>query len=48
MMARLLFGTLDPFQWMLLGGLDVTRSTDDWQVETVERAGRADDGAPRR
>ena len=40
-MARLLFGTLDPFQWMLLGGLDVSRSTDDWQVETVEaRDGR--------
>ena len=40
-MARLLFGTLDPFHWMLLGGLDVTRSTDDWQVETVEeRDGR--------
>lgn len=41
-MARLLFGTLDPFQWMFLGGLDVTRSTDDWQVETTERReGRA-------
>jgi uroporphyrinogen decarboxylase len=36
-MARLLFGTLDPFQWMFLGGVDVSRSTDDWQVETVER-----------
>ena len=40
-MARLLFGTLDEFQWMLLGGLDVSRSTDDWQVETTEqREGR--------
>jgi uroporphyrinogen decarboxylase len=40
-MARLLFGTLDPFQWMFLGGVDVTRSTDDWQVQTTERvAGR--------
>jgi uroporphyrinogen-III decarboxylase len=36
-MARLLFGTLAEFQWMLLGGLDVSRSTDDWQVETTER-----------
>jgi uroporphyrinogen-III decarboxylase len=36
-MARLLFGTLGEFQWMLLGGLDVSRSTDDWQVETTER-----------
>ena len=36
-MARLLFGTLGHFQWMLLGGLDVSRSTDDWQVETTER-----------
>ncbi len=26
-MARLLFGTLGEFQWMLLGGLDVSRST---------------------
>ena len=40
-MARLLFGTLGEFQWMLLGGLDVSRSTDDWQVETTEqREGR--------
>jgi uroporphyrinogen-III decarboxylase len=40
-MARLLFGTLEPFQWMFFGGLDVTRSTDDWQVETIEeRQGR--------
>lgn len=40
-MARLLFGTLAEFQWMLLGGLDVSRSTDDWQVETgEERVGR--------
>jgi uroporphyrinogen-III decarboxylase len=36
-MVRLLFGTLEPFQWMFFGGLDVTRSTDDWQVETHER-----------
>lgn len=36
-MARLLFGTLGEFQWMLLGGLDVSRSTDDWQVETTEQ-----------
>ncbi len=36
-MARLLFGTLDEFAWVLLGGLDVSRSTDDWQVETTER-----------
>jgi hypothetical protein len=36
-MARLLFGTLAEFQWVLLGGLDVSRSTDDWQVETSER-----------
>ena len=36
-MARLLFGTLAEFQWMLFGGLDVSRSTDDWQVETTER-----------
>jgi uroporphyrinogen decarboxylase len=36
-MVRLLFGTLEPFQWMLFGGLDVTRSTDDWQVTTRER-----------
>jgi uroporphyrinogen decarboxylase len=37
-MARLLFGTLDVFQWMLFGGLDVSRSTDDWQVETTEQS----------
>lgn len=36
-MARLLFGTLDVFQWLLFGGVDVSRSTDDWQVETSER-----------
>ncbi len=36
-MARLLYGTLGEFQWLLLGGLDVSRSTDDWQVETTER-----------
>jgi uroporphyrinogen-III decarboxylase len=36
-LARLLFGTLEPFWWMLFGGVDVSRSTDDWQVETTER-----------
>jgi uroporphyrinogen decarboxylase len=35
-MARLLFGTLEPFQWMFFGGLDVTRSTDTWEVTTEE------------
>jgi uroporphyrinogen decarboxylase len=35
-MARLLFGTLDPFQWMFFGGLDVSRSTDEWEVTTEE------------
>jgi len=41
-MARLLFGTLGEFAWMLLGGLDVSRSTAEWQVETTERReGRA-------
>ena len=37
-MVRLLFGTLDPFQWMFFGGLDVSRSTDTWEVTTTEES----------
>jgi len=39
--VRLLFGTLDPFQWWFLGGLDVYQQTADWEVHTEEvREGR--------
>jgi uroporphyrinogen decarboxylase len=40
-LVRLLFGTLDPFQWMFFGGLNVQESTDTWEVHTEEiRDGR--------
>jgi uroporphyrinogen-III decarboxylase len=35
-MVRLLFGTLEPFQWMFFGGLNVQESTDTWEVHTEE------------
>ena len=32
--VRLLFGTLDPFQWMFFGWLNVSEETDTWEVHT--------------
>ena len=34
--VRLLFGTLEPFQWMFFGGLNVSEETDSWEVRTDE------------
>jgi uroporphyrinogen-III decarboxylase len=34
--VRLLFGTLDPFQWMFFGGLNVSEQSDSWEVRTEE------------